>query len=1320
VRDSSKSVFLEAGALQQATSELTRHEKAILDDLSKHGAKIQSLEHENRQMRTSSEMMRKDSDNLKAQLKETQRLQDVSSAMITELEAEKAGLNEQIAQQQQHIIKVERLASDRQGLLTSSHGSVADLLDLLQQLVDALEKVGQETLLSAEEQAKVLGDRKADQIRLVDEVRRLEKQLVDRDQATLQLEKARDSVLSEVAKRQADLDQIRIAVTDASQVMRHECSVFERQLATTRNELIAEGADYFAQLAELHALAQRRQDANRFLEKEFSDTRADLEKQLAGSKDEVAKLTEVKAQHEAAIIEMRGKLDDKEKELAKTKEEFSDTRADLEKQLAGSKDEVAKLTEVKAQHEAAITEMRGKLDDKEKELAKTKEEFSDTQEEYGKLRADLEKQLAACQEEIAHLQIVLEDHRHKIADGELRFGHLQQELARAHEECSHTKSALELQLDTKENEIASLNEKLVVFTQQNVSCNAKMVNLEADLARTKMQLEANQQECKHMRETLTVSVEHLKADLLQMQQVMQDTQQNAMDKLKTALAQQHAEAQVKLQEAAVELAGLHESLELANQKLTDAKAAHYEELEATKKRYTMDMDAAECEHQQALAKQEEEALANRERAAAEKAELVAKLQEAELSMKELEAILEQARTEHYKAVSEVKERLTTLEEEKDRILAEGKAAAEQAKQTISKLEADVQAERSVVEQTRQEAQTEREGRAQERADKEKARAQLETLRGEFAAEREGLGVKFTEQLDAHDAKYSLLEKELTACKEALVSKDAEISALHTDFEERTEYIDELSKQKLAQQEAEAAGRIKTLEDDLDVKREALMVLKMELEGEREMLEQAKKAQAAAAERESEMQVQLQREKTRNDELVDEKRRASSSMHLQESQLLEHIAEIMTEQDTLKAQIESLTREKEDLTGSVAALRAEGEQGVIEHARAIADVEERLSRAEARAQQCAGTVRAKDEVLLGAKAEAEKLQEQVVDARGELRGAVEELGETLPKLLEQKSLIEQGQQSAEEELLRLTQQLEEERRRHLMREGELEDKMCETKIRMYQYRDESLQSLLGLDTMAELDDIICAIKAQQRESKNLRQLQMEMRRQILGDAENMVKLLTGCRVFESDLETMIRRAIEKRGTPEADPNFLESQLTKVLREFQRNLGVQRERAAMLLAFQSKQRNIASLERGGAGAGEDPQRGTPRSARAQQADMWGRSASDLKKTSDVREGRDILTGRDVSTPLGRSGTATGTATPLWSLSSANSPAHSRSVSRVASRVPSPQREREREREMTPSAFTSVSDLFAGASRGTSRQPSPSKGSAASRLARDLTDS
>jgi len=270
----------------------------------------------------------------------------------------------------------------------------------------------------------------------------------------------------------------------------------------------------------------------------------------------------------------------------------------------------------------------------------------------------------------------------------------------------------------------------------------------------------------------------------------------------------------------------------------------------------------------------------------------------------------------------------------------------------------------------------------------------------------------------------------------------------------------------------------------------------------------------------------------------------------------------------------------------------------------------------------------------------------------------------------------------------------------MREGELEDKMCETKIRMYQYRDESLQSLLGLDTMAELEDIVCAIKAQQRETRSLRQLQLEARRQIVGDAENMVKLLTGCRVFEMDLENMLRRVMEKRGEPETDPNFIESQLNKVLREFQRNFGGQRERAAMLLAFQTKQRNI----QGSYSSADEQPRSTQRSRARTEQDMWGRSASELK--NDARDG---------TTPTAL---RSGAQTPLWSASSANSPAQSRGASRVVSRASSPRHERERETlrsttQATPyqeprspsSALSSVSNLF-----GLTETPNPGGGQGA----------
>ena len=110
-----------------------------------------------------------------------------------------------------------------------------------------------------------------------------------------------------------------------------------------------------------------------------------------------------------------------------------------------------------------------------------------------------------------------------------------------------------------------------------------------------------------------------------------------------------------------------------------------------------------------------------------------------------------------------------------------------------------------------------------------------------------------------------------------------------------------------------------------------------------------------------------------------------------------------------------------------------------------------------------------------------LQTEVQELKVQADSAREQAAEQAAKAAEAATLQQARDQDAsmEKELARLSQQLQEERQRHLMREGELEDKMCETKIRMFQYRDESLQSLLGLDTMAELEDIVCAIKAQQR-------------------------------------------------------------------------------------------------------------------------------------------------------------------------------------------------------------------------------------------------
>jgi hypothetical protein len=293
---------------------------------------------------------------------------------------------------------------------------------------------------------------------------------------------------------------------------------------------------------------------------------------------------------------------------------------------------------------------------------------------------------------------------------------------------------------------------------------------------------------------------------------------------------------------------------------------------------------------------------------------------------------------------------------------------------------------------------------------------------------------------------------------------------------------------------------------------------------------------------------------------------------------------------------------------------------------------------------------------------QRLTHEVVD---EMRGTGAEFGAVLAQLSAALARVEDSSEeqlagALKEQVALLTIKIEEERRSHLIREGELEDKMCETKIRMYQYRDESLQSLLGLDTMAELEDIICAIKAQQRESRSLRQLQMDARRQALEDSESMVKLLTGCRVFEMDLENMLRRVVERRGKEDSDPKALENHLSRALVEFQKGFGSQRERATMLLAFQSRERArdaVISRQRSHA---DEPGSSSARStgARGGRAELnWGKSASERNQDAQP------------STPILASGIRSGAQTPLWSASSANSPTHSRAASRQPSRQTSP---------------------------------------------------
>ena len=87
-------------------------------------------------------------------------------------------------------------------------------------------------------------------------------------------------------------------------------------------------------------------------------------------------------------------------------------------------------------------------------------------------------------------------------------------------------------------------------------------------------------------------------------------------------------------------------------------------------------------------------------------------------------------------------------------------------------------------------------------------------------ERGKLGQQFSEQLD----KYAELEELLASEKARVQAKEAEMSSLHSDFDERMDYVDELAKQKLQQQEEAAAERLKEVrERERERERESVCV-----------------------------------------------------------------------------------------------------------------------------------------------------------------------------------------------------------------------------------------------------------------------------------------------------------------------------------------------------------------------------------------------------------------------------------------------------------------------------------------------------------------
>ena len=125
------------------------------------------------------------------------------------------------------------------------------------------------------------------------------------------------------------------------------------------------------------------------------------------------------------------------------------------------------------------------------------------------------------------------------------------------------------------------------------------------------------------------------------------------------------------------------------------------------------------------------------------------------------------------------------------------AAASEAKERISQLNGQIEQLQAALEKEKNKTE---EGRRELEA----AREEGERQRQRFDEERGKLGRQFSEQLD----KYAELEELLASEKARVQAKEAEMSSLHSDFDERMDYVDELARQKLQQQEEAAAERLK--------------------------------------------------------------------------------------------------------------------------------------------------------------------------------------------------------------------------------------------------------------------------------------------------------------------------------------------------------------------------------------------------------------------------------------------------------------------------------------------------------------------------------
>jgi hypothetical protein len=191
--------------------------------------------------------------------------------------------------------------------------------------------------------------------------------------------------------------------------------------------------------------------------------------------------------------------------------------------LGRSQEEIAHLTEAEAQHEHVIAQLKG-------ELASTKEHLS-----------TMQTQLRKREEEGFQLTETKTQHEEMIARVEKELHDTKEHLATTQTDLLQTQDELKRTAQDLQAELAG-----------KVDC---IVQLQEQLAMTKSKLQVTQRELQHVLNTLTMTTARLQAETMQMAADMQATctHQSNLNKMQPSLRQQHAEAQSKLADAAVDL-----------------------------------------------------------------------------------------------------------------------------------------------------------------------------------------------------------------------------------------------------------------------------------------------------------------------------------------------------------------------------------------------------------------------------------------------------------------------------------------------------------------------------------------------------------------------------------------------------------------------------------------------------------------------------------------------------------------------------------------------------------------------------------------------